>query len=55
MSRVVLDPLAESQFIEHFQIETGSLLNPLNLDQLVIRMKKFDTVAQLRLDGLDRA
>jgi hypothetical protein len=55
MSRIVLDPLAKPQLVEHFQIETGSLLDPLNLNQLVIRMKKFDTVAQLRLNGLDRA
>jgi hypothetical protein len=55
MSRIVLDPLAKPQLVEHLQIETGSLLDPLNLDQLVIRMKKFDTIAQLRLNGLDRA
>ena len=55
MPRVVLDPLAEPQLVEHFQVETGTLFNPLQLDQLIVLLKKFHTLAQFGLDGFDGA
>ncbi len=55
MPRIVLDPLAEAQLVEHFQVETGALFNALQLDQLVVLLKKFHTLAQFGLDRFDGA
>jgi len=51
---VVLDPLAETQLFEHLQVEAGALLDPLGLDQFLLVLEKLDSLAQFRLDRLDR-
>jgi len=36
---VIFDPLAKSQFIEHFQVKTGALLNALGLHKLPVLLE----------------
>ncbi|MNM65456.1 hypothetical protein D3C81_769030 [compost metagenome] len=55
VARVVLDALAEAQLGEHFEIEAGTLLQPLRLDQPVFLVEELQPVAQFVLDRLDRA
>ena len=54
VARVVLDALAEAQFVEHLEIEAGALLEALRLDQLAGSDKLRQPVAQFDLDALDR-
>ena len=55
MARVVFDALAETQLDHHFQIEAGTLLEPLRLDQLVVGVIELQPFAQFDLDLLDGA
>ena len=54
MARVVFDALAEANLVEHFEVVPSALLDALQLDQLVLLLKKRDALNELRLDGLDR-
>ena len=54
MPRVVLDALAEAQFVEHLQVEPRALLDALCLDQLAFAVEKVDALAHLDFDGFDR-
>ena len=53
IARVVLDAVAVAQLHDHFQIETGALLQPLRLYQLVVATQVVEAIFQLRLDVLD--
>ena len=53
MSRVIFNPLAETDLIEHFQVKLGALLDTLRLDQFVIANEVIDALLQLLLDRLD--
>ncbi len=53
MPRVVFDTLAETQFIEHFQVEAGALFDALRLHQFAVRLEELDALAQFDLDRLD--
>ena len=55
MPRVVLDALAEPQFVHHFQIEARPLLDALGLHQLAGLVVLLEALAQFDLDGLDGA
>jgi hypothetical protein len=40
MPGIVLDALAEADLVEHFEVETGALLDALRLDQAISALKK---------------
>jgi hypothetical protein len=48
---VVLDAVAEAHLGEHLEIETRALIEPLQLDQLLLRLELLETPGQLLLDG----
>ena len=52
MARVVLNAFAVADFAEHFQIKTGTLLQPLRLHQLAHADQLFEAVGQFQLDQL---
>src|SRR5262249_52814685 len=51
----VLDPVAEAELLDHFQVEQGSLLQSLCLHQLVLGSQLAKSLSQLLADGADRA
>jgi len=53
MPRVVLDPFAESELVEHFEVETRPLLEPLRFDQLAFLLELRDALAKFALYRLD--
>jgi len=55
MPGVIFDPFAEADLVKQFEIETGSLLDPLRLDQFLVAGEKVDPLAQLALDCFDGA
>ena len=55
MAGIVFDPLAEPEFGQHFKVKPGALLQSLRLNQLAAIDEKLDAIAQLLLDGHDRA
>ncbi|OIQ81554.1 hypothetical protein GALL_366800 [mine drainage metagenome] len=55
MARVILDALAESQFVKQFQVVAGALFDALRLDQLVVPDVEIHPLAQFQLDLLDGA
>ena len=54
MARVVFDALAEADLVKQLEVVPSALLDTLQLDQLVLLLKKRDALDELRLDGLDR-
>ncbi|MNZ54654.1 hypothetical protein D3C78_725610 [compost metagenome] len=54
VARVVLDAVAVAQLEDHLQIETGTLLKTLGLDQLVVVAQVFQALLQLLLDLIHR-
>jgi hypothetical protein len=55
VARVVLDALAEAQLVHHLEVEVRPLLQALELEQLALALEPVEPLAQLHLDGLDRA
>ena len=53
-ARVVLDPLAVPDLLQHLEIEAGTLLQPLGLQQLVLGAQFVQPAGQLRADLVDR-
>ena len=49
-SRIILDPLAHADLLEHFHIVIGALGNPLGLQQLALFLKKFHPLGKLLAD-----
>ncbi len=49
--RIVLDAVAEAHLLDHLQIEHGALLQPLRLEQLVLRAQERQAFLQLLADG----
>ncbi len=54
MARVILDPLAETELLHHFEIETSALLQPLRFEQLAGAIELLQALDQFQLDRLDR-
>ena len=54
VARIIFDAFAETDFVEHLQIERGALLNALRFEQFVFARKIFDALAQLHLDAFER-
>ncbi|KFB74344.1 MAG: hypothetical protein AW09_000373 [Candidatus Accumulibacter phosphatis] len=54
MPGIVLDPLAETDLIEHFEVETGALLDALRLDQAIFGVEESNPLKEFALDRLDR-
>src|ERR1019366_4159814 len=54
MARVVLDALAVADLLQHLEVETGALLEPLCLDKLAHADQLVEPAAQFLLDRLDR-
>ena len=54
-ARVIFDPFAKTQLVEHLQIEAGALFDSLRFDQTVLLVEKFDALVQLALDRVDSA
>src|SRR5207344_2526840 len=52
--RIVFDPLAETELVEHFKIKARALLDPLCLEELACPLKMIDPLGELDLDRLDR-
>ena len=56
--RVVLDPRAEAELLEHLDVVLGALAQPVGLEQLAVLLEPFDPLVQLLLDlghrSLDR-
>src|SRR4029453_3487127 len=48
--RVVLNAVAIAHFFEHLDIEAGSLLQALSLEQFPLTLKLFEPLFQLQLD-----
>ena len=55
MAAVVFNAFAKAHFIEHFQIETGALLDALGFDGAVFLRVKRHTFAQFFFDALASA
>src|SRR5690606_21904072 len=55
MPAVILDALAEADLVQHLQVESRALLDTLCFHQLVVFDEEIHPLAQLLLDGLDRA
>src|SRR5262245_15151353 len=53
MAGVVLDALAETKLIEHFQIKAGTLLDTLALDEFLLRCVEGNALSQLMLDVIN--
>ncbi len=53
MSRVVLDPVAVSDLLDHLQIEHGPLVQAVRLQDLAFGFERRPVPFELRLDGLD--
>ena len=51
MTRIVLDPLAVSDFTQHLKVEPRSLLKPLSLQQFSHVPQFSQTLAELFFDG----
>ena len=54
VTRVVLDPRAVADLLDHLQVEHGALMQPLRLQQLPIPFELRQPLLQLGLDGIDR-
>jgi hypothetical protein len=54
VSRVVLDALAETHFVQHLEVETRALFDALTFHELVVRLEPFDALGELGLDRVDR-
>ena len=54
VTRVVLDPLAVADLLQHLEVEARALLEPLGLHQLAGLDELVEPGAQLLLDRLDR-
>ena len=54
MPRIVFDPLAEADFIEHFDIEFGALFQALSLHQLRFGKKCRPLYVEFFLDAFQR-
>ena len=54
MSRIVFDPLAETDLEHHLDVEACSLLDALRLDELHLRDEKLFLICQLDFDLFDR-
>src|SRR2546430_4835093 len=50
-----LDPVAEAELTQHLHVEQGALLEPLRLEEPVLRLEKGESLLELLLDRLDRA
>jgi hypothetical protein len=49
MPGVVLDALAEAELVEHFEVETGALLDALRFDQTTFGVEEGDTFGEFAL------
>src|SRR4029450_7505978 len=52
---VVLDTVTVAELAEHLDVEEGPLLEPLRLQQTVLLAEESESLAELFLDGLERA
>ncbi len=52
--RIIFDPLAEAELVEHFEVEARALLDPLGLEELSRFLKVVDSLGELDLDRFDR-
>ena len=55
MARIIFDPVAETHFLQHFQIVFGAHPQPLRLEQFVLRFQLDDALFQLFANGAQRA
>ena len=53
VARVIFDPLAETELVEHLEVEPGALLDPLRFDQPGRAKEVLDPVGELELDRVD--
>ncbi len=53
MARIILDAVTESNRLDHFEIEPGTLVNPLRLDKTAFLLELCFPVGQFRKNIID--